>query len=166
MSINNLGCVWFVWAMFCSFILRKRFQTNNRIQRFGFLWTFLFSNFSFMFQNPPKKSNLNSNCSNLLDMRNLQEQVKKAFCYQKMFWPFTVWINCSSDLKGFANSRPSALNFKSFPCSLEQFFLTVGQNNFGNKIPNHKGFLTSTDNAYLIHTFFEWNYQSQTTVRS
>ena len=28
-------------------------------------------------------------------MRNLQEQVKKAFCYQKLFWPFTVWINCS-----------------------------------------------------------------------
>ena len=30
-------------------------------------------------------SNMNSNCSNLLDMRNLQEQVKKAFCYQKLF---------------------------------------------------------------------------------
>ena len=44
-------------------------------------------------------STLNSNCSNLLDLRNLQEQVKKAFCYQKLFWPFTVWINCSSDLK-------------------------------------------------------------------
>ena len=56
-------------------------------------------------------SNLNYNCSNLLDMRNLQEQVKKAFCYQKLFWPFTVWINCSSDLKNFANSR-----------SLEHFF--------------------------------------------
>ena len=27
-------------------------------------------------------SNLNSNCSNLLYLRNLQEQVKKAFCYQ------------------------------------------------------------------------------------
>ena len=26
-------------------------------------------------------------------------------------------------------------NFKSFSRSLEQFFLTVGQNNFGNKIP-------------------------------
>ena len=78
---------------------------------------------------------LNYNCSNLLDMRNLQEQVKKAFCYQKLFWPFTVWINCSSDLKNFANSRPSASNFKSFSQSLEQFFLTVGQNNFGNKIP-------------------------------
>ena len=30
-----------------------------------------------------------------------------AFFYQKLFWPFTVWINCSSDLKIFANSRPS-----------------------------------------------------------
>ena len=78
---------------------------------------------------------MNLNCSNLLDLRNLQEQVKKAFCYQKLFWPFTVWINCSSDLKHFANSRPSASNFKSFSRSLEQFFLTVGQNNFGNKIP-------------------------------
>ena len=80
-------------------------------------------------------SNLNSNCSNLIDMRNLQEQVKKAFCYQKLFWPFTVWINCSSDLKNFANSRHSASNFKSFSRSQEHFFLTVGQNNFGNKIP-------------------------------
>ena len=68
-------------------------------------------------------------------MRNFQEQVKKEFCYQKLFWPCTVWINCSSDLKNFANSQPSASIFKSFSRSLEQFFLTVGQNNFGNKIP-------------------------------
>ena len=60
-------------------------------------------------------------------MRNLQEQVKKAFCCQKLFWPFTVWTNCSSDLKTFANS--------SFSRSLEIFVLTIGQNNFGNKIP-------------------------------
>ena len=72
---------------------------------------------------------MNSNCS------NLQEQVKKAFCYQKLFWPFTVWINCSSDLNFFSNSRPSASNFKSFSRSLEQFFLTIGQNKFRNKIP-------------------------------
>ena len=52
-----------------------------------------------------------------------------------MFWPFTTQINCSSDLKIFANSRPSASNFKSFSRSLEQFFLSVGQTNFGNKIP-------------------------------
>ena len=43
------------------------------------------SNFSCMFLYPNNFSNLNSNCSNLLDMRNLQEQVKKAFCYQKLF---------------------------------------------------------------------------------
>ena len=65
----------------------------------------------------------------VLTTTNLQEQVKKAFCYQKLFWPFTVWINCSSDLKNFAS------NFKSFSPSLEHFFLTVGQNYFGNKIP-------------------------------
>ena len=35
--------------------------------------------------------------------------------------------------KSFANSQPSA--FKSFSRSLEHFFLTVGQNKFGNKIP-------------------------------
>ena len=29
---------------------------------------------------------------------NLQEQVKKAFCYQNLFWPFTVWINWCSNL--------------------------------------------------------------------
>ena len=70
-------------------------------------------------------SNLNFNWSKLLQLRNLQEQVEKAFCYKKLFWPFTVWINGSSDLKIFANSRPL----------LEQFFLTLGQNNFGIKIP-------------------------------
>ena len=78
---------------------------------------------------------MNCNCSDLLDMRNLQEQVKKAFCYQKLFWPFSVWINCSNDLKKLANSWPSALTFKSFSLSIEQFFLTLSPNNFGNKIP-------------------------------
>ena len=91
---------------------------------------------------------MNSNCSNLLDMRNLQDQVKKTFCHQKLFWPFTVWINCSSDLKNFADSRPSASNFKSFSRSLEQFFLTAGQNNFGNKIPI----------LYLANFFYKWSF--------
>ena len=34
-----------------------------------------------------------------------------------------------------SNSQPSASNFKKFSPSLEEFFLTVGHNNFGNKIP-------------------------------
>ena len=46
-----------------------------------------------------------------------------------------VWINCSTDLKNVANSRPSALNFKKISGSLEQVFLTVDKNNFCNKIP-------------------------------
>ena len=51
----------------------------------------------------------------VLHLRNLQEGVKKAFCFKNcMYWPFIVQINCSSDLKNFALSGPSALNFKSF----------------------------------------------------
>ena len=69
-------------------------------------------------------------------MRNLQDQIKKAFCYQNLFWLFTVWIICSNDLKNFANTRPSASNFKSFSRSPRTIFShTIGQNNFGNKIP-------------------------------
>ena len=41
--------------------------------------SFNFPNFSCMFLNPNFFSNLNSNCSNLLDMKNFQKQVKKAF---------------------------------------------------------------------------------------
>ena len=79
---------------------------------------------------------MNYNCSNFLEVINLRYKLKKN----------SVTRNCSdlslfeqivvdSDLNFFANSQPSALNFKSFSQSLGQFFLTVGQNNFGNKIP-------------------------------
>ena len=69
----------------------------------------------------------------MLDLRNLYEHVKKH----------SVTKNCSDlslyklffiDLKNFANSRISTSSFKSFSQSLGQFFLTIGQNNFGNKI--------------------------------
>ena len=66
-------------------------------------------------------------------MKNLKKQVKKTFC-QQIVLNF-LCLNCSSDLKNFANSRPSASNFKSFSQSLEQFIQTVkGQNNFGNRM--------------------------------
>ena len=54
-----------------------------------------FSYFTYRFLNP----NLHSNCSNVLYLRNIQKQVKKAFCFKLLFWPFTVRINWSSDLK-------------------------------------------------------------------
>ena len=58
---------------------------NNRRQpskwrtkvKFFLHFSIVFSNFSCMFLNPKKNSNLNSNCSNLLDMKNLQEKLKK-----------------------------------------------------------------------------------------
>ena len=59
----------------------------------------------------------------VLDVRNVQAQVKKKL-FQKLFWPFTVKINCSSDPKNIANSCPSASNFKSFSWLLEHVFLT------------------------------------------
>ena len=98
-------------------------------------------------------------------MKNLQEQVTKAFCYQKLFRPFTVWKNCSSDLKNFANSRPSASNSKSFSRSLEQFFLTVGQNKFGNKIPLKLAWLAYVHffpivcASFCSHELNSWGYK-------
>ena len=73
-------------------------------------------------------------CPNLLDKRNLQEQVKKTLCYQKLLWPFTVLFIVISK-----NLQILGLQPRSFSRSLEQFFLTVGQNNFGNKIPGFSG---------------------------
>ena len=60
--------------------------------------------------------------------------------YKNKFKKHSVTKNCS-DLSLFpklfcwTNSQHSASNFKSFSRSVEQFFLTVGQKNFGNKIP-------------------------------
>ena len=102
-----------------------------------------------MFLNPIF-SHLNFNCSNLLDSRNLQEQVEKAFFYQKFFWPFSVWINCSTNLKNFANYRPSASNFQSFSRSLEQFFSQWVRTILLTKY--HFGFLTFW---LLIKRYFE-----------
>ena len=100
-----------------------------------------FSNFSCMFLKPSSFSNLNSNYFNLLDVSNLQKQVKKAFCSQTLLSTKHCLIKCSSYLKIFANSQPSVSNFKSFSQSLEQFFLTVGQTNFQSKIPFWAHFL-------------------------
>jgi hypothetical protein len=70
-------------------------------------------------------------------MRNLQEQVKKAFCYQKIVHFLKKLFYWSQN---FCKFSAFSLEFqKFFPPSLEQFFLTVGQNNFGKKIPRNSG---------------------------
>ena len=60
----------------------------------------------------------------------LDSQIQKIIVSAVTIWGNTV--NCSSNLKYLANPWPSAPNFSPL---LEHFFLTVGQNNFGNKIP-------------------------------
>ena len=52
-----------------------------------------------------------------------------------------------------SNSRPSASNYKSFSWSLEQIFLTVSQNNFGNKIPLALNALQSFYKKYFSALF-------------
>ena len=90
-----------------------------------------FSNFSCMFLNPNIFSILHYDCSNLLDLRNLQEQVKKAFYYQKLFWPFTAPFDREKLLKIESEGQ----EFVKFLRSLEQFFLTLAQTNFDDEIP-------------------------------
>ena len=91
--------------------IRRKIKNKVRIIIFSnFSWMFVISNIFFQFE--------------FLFVliyfvwESSRNKLKKDFCYQKIFWPFAVWLNCSSDLKFFANVRPS-----------------VGQNNFGNKIP-------------------------------
>ena len=43
--------------------------------------------------------------------------------------------NCSSDREKLWKFEAEGQEFAKILRSLEQFFLTVGQNNFGNKIP-------------------------------
>ena len=110
-----------LWPLKCS----KLLNWNEGSEK-------LFSIFSCVFLNP-----YNFFLLEFYFIRFEKPPVKKSFrCYQNLFRPFTVWINCSSYLKNFAKSRPSEPRItKKILRSLEQFFLTVGQNNFGNKIP-------------------------------
>ena len=64
-----------------------------------------FSNFSCRFLDP--NYFYNYNCSNV-------GTSKIKHSVSKICWPFIVQINCSSDLKNLANSRPLASNFRSF----------------------------------------------------
>ena len=65
----------------------------------------------------------------------LNNERSEHFLVTECFSNFScMFLNPNLSFPNFSNSRPSASNFKSFSRSLEQFLLTVGQNNFGNKI--------------------------------
>ena len=62
----------------------KEFRNWSKFKSMEKIEDHIFSNFS-CFSIPIFFSNLNYNFSNLLDMRNLQELVKKTLCYQTLF---------------------------------------------------------------------------------
>ena len=61
-----------------------------------------------------------------LDLQNIgaNPTARVPWPYTKP-WPFTVWINCSRDLKKFANYQPLASNFKKISQSLEHFLTYI-----------------------------------------
>ena len=108
--------------LFLSGVSRRRssnFFLKNEIETDGFcfkncsslLWEIVFCH---------------QNCSDLL-------WEKIVLVIEKKFWNSRLKAESFSDLKIFANSCPSATNFSR---SLEHLFFTVGQNNFGDKIPS------------------------------
>ena len=66
---------------------------------------------------------------------------KPPGAFPKLHWPFNSGINWIA----------FCLELQKFSRSLEQFLLTVGQNNFGNKIPFF--------GAFLVNVFF-WKCSS------
>ena len=81
-------------------------QWSNKLQIKDFIKK-AFQIFPVGFWIPNSFSILNPDCSNLLDLRNLEEQ-------EKLFWPFTVWIDYSTDLKIFAKFSAFSLEFRKF----------------------------------------------------
>jgi len=73
-----------------------------------------FSNFSCRFLNPNYLLQFNCNCSNLLDLRNLQKQVKKAV--SKNFLNF----HCSNKLLWWSQN---VCKFLAFSLEFQKFFL-------------------------------------------
>ena len=74
---NVIRCLHIMWESVLNEI-EAHVKSNASVNIF-------FLTFPACFSIPIFLSNLNSNCSNLLDIRNLQEQVKEAFCYQELF---------------------------------------------------------------------------------
>ena len=97
-------------------------------------WETHFSNFSCRFLNP----NIICFNANLLDVRNLQEQVRKGFCFKNC----SVRIYCSSDLQNLENSRPSVSSFKKHP--ITRIFLSHSSTE--HKLP--------FEDSWLNYTFF------------
>ena len=116
------------WNWNCTHLPHTKWRENISKKAFFFYFFLHFSKSQYFFH-------LNYNCSNSLDKKNLQEHVEEKFCYQKLFGPFNVQTNCTSDCEYLLKLEAKSREFARILRSLEHFFLRVGQNNFGNKVP-------------------------------
>ena len=84
---------------------------------------------------------------NVLDLRSLQKQVKKAFCFLKVamtfYWPFTVWINCSNDQKKF-------WKFSDFSLKCQKFFSITRTKEGTEESPCQYLLLSTKQEFYII----------------
>ena len=126
-----------------------------------------FSNFSCLFLNP---NNLFTIW--VLIILNYYEktpgEVRKTFCYQKLVWPFTAWINCSSDLNKFCEFLAFSLEFLKFFLMTRKYFLTkekiilvtkyhyLMKSVWQTPIPSHKRF--SNENEWYPPIFLNFFY--------
>ena len=93
--------------------LRKISRSDVIVSKRFIVLMFSFLTFPACFYTQIIFFNLNSNWSTFLNVRNLQEPVKKAFCYQKLFW------NC---LKKMFKCSQKFCKFSTF--SLDFFSIT------------------------------------------
>ena len=85
--------------------LRKISRSDVIVSKRFIVLMFSFLTFPACFYTQIIFFNLNSNWSTFLNVRNLQEPVKKAFCYQKLFWNFLKKLfKCSQKFCKFSNS--------------------------------------------------------------
>ena len=117
-----------------SFIFLKKCIAKSLMHGGSSLKLNYFLTFPACFRIPIFFSNLNSNCSNLSYLGNLQEQVKKAFC-TKNCPDLSLNEQIVLVISKFFGLQSQISN--SIVQSLKQFFShnTVDQNNFGSKIP-------------------------------
>ena len=62
---------------------------------------------------------MNYNCSDFLDVRNLQEQVKKALCYQKLLPKIVLTFHCLNKLFKWSQT---ICKFSAFSLEFQNFF--------------------------------------------
>ena len=70
--------------------------------------------------------------------------------YQVMKQKMSYTRQGPSHLKKFANSKPSVSNLIFFSRSLDQFFLTAGQNNFRNKMTFSQSGLDALEDFFKL----------------